>query len=107
MGNMGSAHPLVEVNVSFKFEGNPSTSKEVIQRTRIGDGPTDGTKVNPVKPPPHILWWGYKNYQLINKRAQRALGRSPEEKVKGRGEAIILLSPNIGRELLDDAIYQI
>jgi len=24
MGNMGSAHPLVEVNVSFKFEGNPS-----------------------------------------------------------------------------------
>ena len=27
----------------------------------------------------------------INKRAQRALGRSPEEKVKGQGEAIILL----------------
>ena len=26
-----------------------------------------------------------------NKRAQRALGRSPEEKVKGQGEAIILL----------------
>jgi len=24
MDNMGSAHPLVEVNVSFKFEGNPS-----------------------------------------------------------------------------------
>jgi len=38
---MGSAHPLVEVNVSFKFEGNPSISKEVIERTRIGDGPTD------------------------------------------------------------------
>ena len=42
MGNMGSAHPLVEVNVSFKFEGNPSISKGVIERTRIGDGPTDG-----------------------------------------------------------------
>ena len=41
MGNMGSAHPLVEVNVSFKFEGNPSISKGVIERTRIGDGPTD------------------------------------------------------------------
>ena len=27
---------------------------------------------------------------IINKRAQRALGRSPEEKVKGQGEAIIL-----------------
>ena len=40
-----------------------------------------------------------------NKRAQRALGRSPEEKVNGQGEAIILLKPNIGRELLDDAIY--
>jgi len=24
MDNMGSAHPLVEVNMSFKFEGNPS-----------------------------------------------------------------------------------
>ena len=36
MGNMGSAHPLVEVNVSFKFEGNPSISKGVIERTRIG-----------------------------------------------------------------------
>jgi len=45
---MGSAHPLVEVNVSFKFEGNPSISKGVIERTRIGDGrtdrPTDATK---------------------------------------------------------------
>ena len=41
MGNMGSAHPLVEVNVSFKFEGNPSISKGVIERTRIGDGRTD------------------------------------------------------------------
>jgi len=38
---MGSAHPLVEVNVSFKFEGNPSISKAVIERTRIGDGRTD------------------------------------------------------------------
>jgi len=42
MGNMGSAHPLVEVNVSFKFEGNPSIHKGVIERTRIGDGRTDG-----------------------------------------------------------------
>ena len=41
MGNISSAHPLVEVNVSFKYEGNPSISKEVIERTRIGDGPTD------------------------------------------------------------------
>jgi len=41
MGNMDSAHPLVEVNVSFKFEGNPSISKGVVERTRIGDGPTD------------------------------------------------------------------
>jgi len=29
------------VNVSFKFEGNPSISKGVIERTRIGDGRTD------------------------------------------------------------------
>jgi len=33
-GNMGYAHPLVEMNVSFKFEGNPSISKGVIERTR-------------------------------------------------------------------------
>ena len=29
-----------------------------------------------------------KSIIMINKRAQRALGRSPEEKVKGQGEAI-------------------
>ena len=65
MGNMGSAHLLVEVNVSFKFEGNPSISKGVIERTRIGDGrtdgPTDATKRIQYSPP-HILWWGYNNY---------------------------------------------
>ena len=33
MGNMGSTHPLVEVNVTFKFKGNPSISKGVIERT--------------------------------------------------------------------------
>jgi len=31
---MGSAHPLVEVNMSFKFEKNPSISKGVIEPTR-------------------------------------------------------------------------
>jgi len=34
MGNIGSAHPLVEMNVSFKLEGNPSISKGVIEQTR-------------------------------------------------------------------------
>jgi len=39
-----------------------------------------------------VIWKQYiYNHQVINKRAQRALGRSPEEKVKGQGEAIILL----------------
>jgi len=49
MGNMGSAHPLVEVNVSFKLEGNPSISKGVIERTRIGDGPTDRRTDGPTR----------------------------------------------------------
>ena len=49
MGNMGSAHPLVEVNVSFKFEGNPSISKGVLERTRIGDGPTDRPTDRPTR----------------------------------------------------------
>jgi len=31
---MGSAHPLVEVNESFKFEENPSIRKEIIEWTR-------------------------------------------------------------------------
>jgi len=48
------------VNVSFKFEGNPSISKGVIERTRIGDGRTDRRtdrrdKANPVYPPPHFV----------------------------------------------------
>jgi len=30
---MCSAHPLVEVNVSFKFEGNPSIGVGFIERT--------------------------------------------------------------------------
>jgi len=68
MGKIGSAHPLVEVNVSFKFEGKPSISKGVIERTRIGDGRTDertdGTKRIQFSPPPHILWWGYNNRML-------------------------------------------
>ena len=58
MGNMGSAHPLVEVNVSYKFEGN-----------RIGDGrtdgPTDRQSESSIAPPPifcggGIIW----NYAL-------------------------------------------
>ena len=74
MGNVVSAHPLVDMNVLFKFEVNPSISKGVIERTRIGDGrtagwtdgrtdrptdrPTDATKR--IQYSPHILWWGYK-----------------------------------------------
>ena len=65
MGNMGSAHPLVEVNVSFKFEGNPSISKGVIERTRIGrrtdqptDRPTDATKRIQYSPPPTFCGGG-------------------------------------------------
>jgi len=34
MGNMGYAHSLVKVNVSFKFERNPSISKGVIEQTQ-------------------------------------------------------------------------
>ena len=49
MDNMGSSHSLVEVNVSFKFEGNPSISKGVIERTRIGDGRTDGPTDRPTR----------------------------------------------------------
>jgi len=32
VNNMGSAHPLVEVNVAFKFEGNPSIGIGFIER---------------------------------------------------------------------------
>jgi len=35
MGNMGSAHPLVEINVSAKFEENPSISIGLLEPTRI------------------------------------------------------------------------
>ena len=67
---MDSAHPLVEVNVSFKFEENPSISKGVIEGTRIGDGPTDGptdlptdaTKRIQYSPPPIFCGGGIINY---------------------------------------------
>jgi len=62
----------------------------------------------------HIL---YKSVHTIsrkylNKRAQRALGRSPEEKVKGHSGANNREPQghnlnNFGRGPLDDAIYQI
>ena len=62
MGNIGSAHPLIVVNVSFKFEGNPSISKGVIEGTRIGDGRTDGRTDQPSDAtkriqysPPHFM----------------------------------------------------
>ena len=49
--------------------------------------------------------------KINNKRAQRALGRSPEEKVKGHSEAIyrgpLCCPPNIGRGPLDNAKYQL
>jgi len=34
MDNMGSAHPLVEVNISAMFEENPSLGIGFIERTR-------------------------------------------------------------------------
>ena len=51
-------------------------------------------------------------YLLSNKRAQRALGRSPEEKGKGHSEANNREPQghnlnNFGRGPLDDAMYQI
>jgi len=33
-GNRGSAHPLVEVNISAKFEDNPSIGLGFIEQTR-------------------------------------------------------------------------
>ena len=41
-------------------------------------------KFNPLKKSDRIMW----NIVIENKRAQRALGRSPEEKVKGQSGAI-------------------
>jgi hypothetical protein len=34
MGNMGSAHPLVEVNILAKFEENLSISEGLTERTQ-------------------------------------------------------------------------
>ena len=72
MDNMGSAHPLVEVNVSFKFVGNPSISKGVIERTRIGDGQTDQPTDRPTRqsessiaPPPTFCGGGIMKGKVI------------------------------------------
>ena len=66
MDNMGSAHPLVEVNVSFKFEGNPPISKGVIERTRIGDGPTDATKRIQYSLPPTFCGGGITMFLIVH-----------------------------------------
>ena len=47
-----------------------------------------------------------KTQQQQNNRAQRALGRSPEEKVRGHSGAIYKGPLNIGRWPLDDVIHQ-
>jgi len=49
---------------------------------------------------------------ILNKRAQRALGRSPEEKVKGHSEANNREPQghnlnNFGRGPINDVIYEI
>ena len=66
---MCSAHPLVEVNISDKFEENPSIGIGFIERTRLRrwtDGRKDGltdrrTNVRARQSQsiidPHILWW--------------------------------------------------
>jgi len=59
---MGSAHPLVEVNVAFKFEENRSISKGVIERHELEtDGWTD-RRDNRIQylysPPPHTFGGG-------------------------------------------------
>ena len=77
MGNMGSAHPLVEVNVSFKFEGNPSISKGVIERTRIGrrtDGRTDRPtrqSESSIAPPPTFCGGGIINNTVTRNHASK------------------------------------
>ena len=54
--------------------------------------------------------WFLRNRKIINKRAQRALGRSPEEKVKGHSGANNRKPQghnlnNFGRGPFDDVIY--
>jgi len=56
MGNMGSAHPLVEVNNSAKFEENPSIGIGFIERTKIMG--TDASKPIHYSPPPTFCGWG-------------------------------------------------
>jgi len=56
-----------------------------------------------------LLW---PKYSPSNKRAQRALGRSPEEKVKGHSGANNREPQghnlnNFGRGSIDDVIYEI
>ena len=55
---MGSAHPLVEVNLSFKIEGNPSIGKGVIERTRIGDRRTEAKSESSIAPHTHTFCGG-------------------------------------------------
>ena len=92
MGNMGSAHPLVEVNVSFKFEGNPSISKGVIERTRIGDGRTDGQTDGRPSLPMGICW-AFLLFKTTQKANYYPIRRN-EWKVLTDGHLLGILVPN-------------
>ena len=66
--------------------------------------------VHPLDPCKHTCGWTHEQTPNSNKRAQRALGRSPEEKVKGHSVANNREPQghnlnNFGRGPFDDVIY--
>ena len=76
-----SSYALHFGNEIYKFLVDHLCSFRVISHTRCGH--TYGRTKRRI--------YAVPSGRITNKRAQRALGRSPEEKVKGQGEAIILL----------------
>ena len=65
MGNMGSAYPIVEVNVSFKFEGNPSISNgHKLETDGRTDGPTRQSESS-IAPPPTLCGGGIISLVLV------------------------------------------
>jgi len=84
-----SVHVTINFNISPKWLTNYVTGAKNVRST-----------------------WRAKTIEKLNKRAQRALGRSPEEKVKGHSgsnnrEPQRHNWNNFGWGPLDDAIYQI
>ena len=107
--------------MTLKSNDSSTLNLRVTHDTNFGLGKANGHGQIKIPPPPNVICIKYAKTMItlsnlglsintLNKRAQRALGRSPEEKVKGHSGANNRDPQghnlnNFGKGPFDDAIY--